>query len=142
MENMNQWVGIDVSKATLDVYIRPMGKAFQVANTEVEISHLVKQLKSYDLNLIVLEATGGLETELVIQLQGALLPVALINPRQGRDFAKATGRLAKTDAIDAQILAHFGEAMKPQVLAIESESARQLSELISRRRQLVTDANC
>ena len=137
MENMNQWVGIDVSKATLDVYIRPMGKAFQVANTEVEISHLVKQLKSYDLNLIVLEATGGLETELVIQLQGALLPVALINPRQGRDFAKATGRLAKTDAIDAQILAHFGEAMKPQVLAIESESARQLSELISRRRQLV-----
>ncbi len=137
MENMNQWVGIDVSKATLDVYIRPMGKAFQLANTEVEISHLVEQLKSYDLNLIVLEATGGLETELVIQLQAALLPVALINPRQGRDFAKATGRFAKTDAIDAQILAHFGEAMKPQVLAIESEGARQLSELISRRRQLV-----
>lgn len=139
MENisLSQWVGIDVSKATLDVYIRPMGKALKVANTEVEISHLIEQLKLYDLNLIVLEATGGLETELVIQLQAALLPVALINPRQGRDFAKATGRLAKTDAIDAQILAHFREAMKPQVLAIESECARQLSELISRRRQLV-----
>jgi transposase len=137
MENIAQWVGIDVSKATLDVYIRPMGKAMKVANTEMEISTLVEQLKSYDLNLIVLEATGGLETELIIQLQAAILPVALINPRQGRDFAKATGRLAKTDAIDAQILAHFGEAMKPQVLAIESESARQLSELISRRRQLV-----
>lgn len=137
MENISQWVGIDVSKATLDVYIRPMGKALKVANTEVEISHLVEQLKSFDLNLIVLEATGGLETELIIQLQAALLPVALINPRQGRDFAKATGRLAKTDAIDAQILAHFGEAMKPQVLAIESETARQLGELISRRRQLV-----
>ncbi|MEA5505927.1 transposase [Halotia wernerae UHCC 0503] len=86
---------------------------------------------------LVLEATGGLETELIIQLQADMLPVALINPRQGRDFAKATGRLAKTDTIDAQILAHFGEAMKPQVLAIESEAARQLSELISRRRQLV-----
>ncbi len=73
----------------------------------------------------------------MIQLQAALLPVALINPRQGRDFAKATGKLAKTDVIDAQILAHFGEAMKPKVLAMESDSARQLSELISRRRQLV-----
>ncbi|MBE9239385.1 MAG: IS110 family transposase [Sphaerospermopsis kisseleviana] len=137
MKNISQWVGIDVSKATLDVYIRPMGKAFQVANTETEIANLVQQLQSYDLNLIVLEATGGLETELIIQLQAALLPVALINPRQGRDFAKATGKLAKTDAIDAQVLAHFGEAMKPEVLAIESEMARQLGELISRRRQLV-----
>ncbi len=138
MENIAQWVGIDVSKATLDVYIRPMGKALNVANTEIEISNLVEQLKSYNLHLIVLEATGGLETELIIQLQAAQLPVALINPRQGRNFAKATGRLAKTDAIDAIILAHFSEAMKPQVLAIESESARQLSELISRRRQLVS----
>lgn len=137
MENIAQWVGIDVSKATLDVDLRPMGKALKVANTESEISTLVEQLKAYNLKLIVLEATGGLETELIIQLQAALLPVALINPRQGRDFAKATGRLAKTDAIDAQILAHFGEAMKPPVLAIESEQAHQLSELISRRRQLV-----
>jgi len=73
----------------------------------------------------------------VIQLQEADLPVALINPRQGRDFAKATGKLAKTDAIDAQILAHFGEAMQPQILAVESEESRQLGDLISRRRQLV-----
>ena len=137
MANISQWVGIDVSKATLDVYIRPIGKALKVANTEGEISQLVEQLKSYEINLIVLEATGGLETELIIQLQEALLPVALINPRQGRDFAKATGKLAKTDAIDAQILAHFGEAMKPQVLAVESEETRQLGELVSRRRQLV-----
>lgn len=137
MANISQWVGIDVSKATLDVYIRPIGKALKVANTPGEISQLVEQLKSYEINLIVLEATGGLETEVIIQLQAALLPVALINPRQGRDFAKATGKLAKTDAIDAQILAHFGEAMKPQVLAVESEETRQLGELISRRRQLV-----
>ncbi|BAB72264.1 IS110 family transposase [Anabaena sp. FACHB-709] len=137
MENISVWVGIDVSKATLDVYIRPIGKALKFANTELEIFNLVEQLKFYDLNLIVLEATGGLETELVIQLQAAMLPVALINPRQGRNFAKATGKLAKTDAIDAQILAHFGEAMKPQVLNIESQASRQLGELISRRRQLV-----
>ncbi|MDZ8240562.1 MAG: transposase [Nostoc sp. ChiQUE01a] len=137
MENISVWVGIDVSKAILDVYIRPIGKALKVANTEVEITDLIEQLKFYNINLIVLEATGGLETELLIKLQAALLPVALINPRQGRDFAKATGKLAKTDTIDAQILAHFGEAMKPQVLAIESEASRQLGELISRRRQLV-----
>jgi transposase len=137
MENKSQWVGIDVSKATLDVYLRPMGKALKITNDEEGIADLVKQLKTVEINLIVLEATGGLETEVIIQLQTALLPVAMINPRQGRDFAKATGRLAKTDAIDAQILAHFGEAMKPAVLEIESESARQLSELVSRRRQLV-----
>jgi len=137
MENIGQWVGIDISKATLDVYLRPLGKTFQVANQETAISGLIEELQTYSLNLIVLEATGGLETELLIQLQAAQLPVALINPRQGRDFAKATGKLAKTDAIDAQVLAHFGEALKPQVLAIESDSARQLKELISRRRQVV-----
>ena len=137
MENISQWVGIDISKATLDVYLRPLGKAMKVANTKEDISKLVETLKSYTVNLIVLEATGGLETELVIQLQAADLPVALINPRQGRDFAKATGKLAKTDAIDAQILAHFGEAMQPQILAVESEESRQLGDLISRRRQLV-----
>ena len=137
MENIGQWVGIDISKATLDVYLRPLGKTFQVANKETAISGLIEELQTYSLNLIVLEATGGLETELLIQLQAAQLPVALINPRQGRDFAKAAGKLAKTDAIDAQVLAHFGEALKPQVVAMESDSARQLKELISRRRQVV-----
>ena len=137
MENIGQWVGIDISKATLDVHLRPLGKTFQVANKETAISGLIEELQTYSLNLIVLEATGGLETELLIQLQAAQLPVALINPRQGRDFAKAAGKLAKTDAIDAQVLAHFGEALKPQVVAMESESVRQLKELISRRRQVV-----
>jgi transposase len=137
MENIGQWVGIDISKATLDVHLRPLGKTFQVANKETAISGLIEELQTYSLNLIVLEATGGLETELLIQLQAAQLPVALINLRQGRDFAKAAGKLAKTDAIDAQVLAHFGEALKPQVVAMESDSARQLKELISRRRQVV-----
>ena len=81
----------------------------------------------------MVEATGGLETELVIQLQEAELPVSLINPRQGRDFAKATGRLAKTDAIDAQTLAHYGEAMKPPFLAASTQESRQLRDLMSRR---------
>jgi len=120
MENISQWVGIDVSQASLDVYIRPLGKAIKVANTEAGISQLVNDLKSYEVNRVVLEATGGLETELIIQLQGAGLPVSLINPRQGRNFAKATGKLAKTDAIDAQILAHFGEAVQPPILAMQS----------------------
>ena len=137
MENIGQWVGIDISKATLDVHLRPLGKTFQVANKETAISGLIEELQTYSLNLIVLEATGGLETELLIQLQAAQLQVALINPRQGRNFAKAAGKLAKTDAIDAQVLAHFGEALKPQVVAMESDSARQLKELISRRRQVV-----
>ncbi|MDZ7962228.1 MAG: hypothetical protein RMY34_30895 [Aulosira sp. DedQUE10] len=79
MENIAQWVGIDVSKATLDVYLRPMGKAMKVANTETEISKLVEQLKLYNLNLIVIEATGGLETELIIQLQASLLPCPCIS---------------------------------------------------------------
>jgi len=137
MDELSQYIGIDVSKARLDIYIRPMGKALKVANTPLEIANLVKEIKSYNINVIVIEATEGLETEAITQFQQACLPVALINPRQGRDFAKATGKLAKTDTIDAQILAHFGEAMKPKVLEIESEDARQLSELISRRRQLV-----
>jgi transposase len=87
MENQSQWVGIDVSKATLDVYFRPLGKAVKIDNNEEGITELVKQLKTVEINLIVLEATGGLETESIIQLQAALLPVAMINPRQGRDFA-------------------------------------------------------
>jgi transposase len=88
---------------------------FQFANTETEIANLVKQLQSDDLNLIVLEATGGLETELIIQLQAALLPVALINPRQGRDFAKATGKLAKTDATLVSDLPELGQLTAKQI---------------------------
>jgi transposase len=116
MEETSQYIGIDVSKATLDVYIRPLGLALKVSNTEAEIALLVEFCQSHNPKLIVLEATGGLEAEAIIQLQAAELPVALINPRQGRDFAKALGYLAKTDAIDAKVLAHFGEAVKPKMI--------------------------
>ena len=128
-----QWVGIDVCQKYLDVYVRPLGNLFQVTNNEVGISKLVQTLKNIEPKLIVLEATGGMEIDAVIKLTEAKLSVAVINPRQARDFAKATGTLAKTDAIDAQLLAHFADAIRPQVRPISDESSRQLEDLVTRR---------
>jgi transposase len=102
-----QWVGIDVCQKYLDVYIRPSDKLFQVTNDEVGINKLVQTLKNIKPELIVLEATGGMEINAAVKLTTAGLAVAVINPRQARDFAKATGQLAKTDAIDAKVLAHL-----------------------------------
>ena len=95
-----QWVGIDVCQKYLDIYVRPQGKLFQETNDEIGISKLVQTLKNIKPELIVLEATGGMEIDAVIKLTEAGLAVAVINPRQARDFAKATRQLAKTDAID------------------------------------------
>lgn len=131
-----QWVGIDVCQKYLDVYIRPSGKLFQVTNDEAGISKLVQTLKNIQPKLIVLEATGGMEIDAVIKLNEAGLAVAIINPRQARDFAKATGQLAKTDAIDARVLAHFADAIRPEVRQISDESSRQLEDLVARRRQI------
>ena len=102
-----QWVGIDVCQKYLDVYIRPSGKFFQETNNKVGIDRLVKTLENIQTELVVIEATGGMEINVAIKLTEAGLAVAVINPRQARDFAKATGQLAKTDAIDARVLAHF-----------------------------------
>jgi transposase len=110
MENNSQWIGIDVSKSTLDVYIRPLNKAEKYANDRAGISQLITEIEQLAVESIVREATGGLERLAIEQLQAVNLPVAMINPRQGRDFAKAKGKLAKTDAIDAQVLAHFADA--------------------------------
>ena len=131
-----QWVGIDVCQKYLDVYLRPSNKLFQVTNNEVGISQLVQTLKKIEPELIVLEATGGMEINATLKLTQAELSVAVINPRQARDFAKATGRLAKTDAIDARVLAHFADAIRPEVRQISDESSRQLEDLVARRRQL------
>ena len=131
-----QWVGIDVCQKYLDVYIRPVGKLFQVTNDENGIAELIKILTEIKPELIVFEATGGMELRAAIELTQAELAVAIINPRQARDFAKATGQLAKTDAIDARILAHFADAIRPQVRAIKDESSRQLQDLVQRRRQI------
>ena len=129
-----QWVGIDVCQKSLDVYIRPSSKLFQVTNDEVGIGKLVQTLKNIQPELIVLEATGDMEIDVTIRLTQAGLAVAVINPRQARDFAKATGQLAKTDTIDAKVLAHFADAIRPEVRQISDESSRQLEDLVARRR--------
>jgi transposase len=134
--NKKQWVGIDVCQKYLDVYIRPSLKLFQVTNDEVGIRGLVQTLKKIQPELIVLEATGGMEIDAAIKLTQAKLAVAVINPRQARDFAKATGQIAKTDAIDAKVLAHFADAIRPEVRQISDESSRQLEDLVARRRQI------
>lgn len=131
-----QWVGIDVCQKSLDVYVRPSSKIFQLENNEIGIAQLVQALTKIEPKLIVLEATGGMEINAAVKLTEAGLAVAIINPRQSRDFAKATGQLAKTDAIDARVLAHFADAIRPEVRPISDESSRQLEDLVARRRQL------
>lgn len=137
MSQTLQFIGIDVSKKQLDVAVRPDGKRWSVAYDEKEVSSLVKRLKDFAPSLIVVEATGGLETPLVSALAAECLPVVVCNPRQVRDFAKATGTLAKTDSIDADVLAHFGEAIRPEIRPLKDEQTQALTDLLVRRRQLV-----
>ena len=136
----SQYVGIDVSKATLDVAIGDE-KPFQVSNSREGLDQLLPRLRSDEVALIVLEATGGLEALCAATLAAAGLPVAVINPRQARDFAKATGRLAKTDAIDAAVIAHFAQAVHPAARPLPDDLSIRLAELMARRRQLVVMIN-
>lgn len=129
-------VGIDVSKASLDGCFRP-GGAFRHANTPAGIAQVVALLRDRAADLVVVEATGGLEVPLVRALQQAAVAVAVVNPRQARDFAKASGRLAKTDTIDAQTLAHYAEAMRPQPRLLPDEQTLVLDALVTRRGQLI-----
>ncbi|HKS38965.1 MAG TPA: IS110 family transposase [Blastocatellia bacterium] len=131
------FVGIDVSKVSLDVSLRPLGQDWSVANSAQGVGSLIDRLKALSPHLIVVEATGGLETIVVSLLTASALPVVVINPRQARDFARATGQLAKTDRIDARLLAHFAEAIRPELRPVSSEQARQLEAILVRRRQLV-----
>jgi transposase len=131
------FVGIDVAKAQLDVCLRPAGTQWSAANTEAGIAALVERLQAVQPELIVLEPTGGYERLLVSALAQAGLPVAVINARQVRDFAKATGQLAKTDALDAQVLAHFAEAVHPTPRALPDEQTQELEAVLERRRQLI-----
>jgi len=131
------FVGIDVSKSQLDIATRPDGTRWSVANSETEIVKVVETLKALSPQVIVIEATGGMEVLLVAALGQASLPVVVVNPRQVRDFAKAVGRLAKTDRIDAGILAHFGEAVKPELRSLKDEETQTLTALVTRRRQVI-----
>ena len=131
------FVGIDVSKAQLDVEFRPTSEKESVANDKAGIKALVKRLAKLQPTLIVLEATGGYERKVAQALVRAELPVVVVNPRQVRDFAKATGKLAKTDRIDAGVLAHFGEAVRPQLRSLPDEVTLELRALTARRRQVI-----
>lgn len=134
---MERFVGIDVSKDSLDVCLDPGGQCLRVAYDEAGITEVLGQLKAFGSALIVMEATGGLELRLASELAGQGLPLAIINPRQARDFAKATGQLAKTDAVDAAVLAAFARAIRPQARPLKEAFVRELDELLTRRRQLV-----
>jgi transposase len=131
------FVGIDVCKDRLDVHCRPAAAAFGVPNTAAGIAELVARLVPLRPALIVLEATGGFEIAVAAELAVADLPVAIVNPRQVHDFAKATGRLAKTDALDADTLALFAERVRPQPRPLPDPAARDFAALLQRRRQLL-----
>jgi transposase len=130
-------IGIDVSKATLDVAVFPTSEQWQVSNDDIGIGPLVERLKALAPDRIVLEATAGYELPVLAALGSAGLPVVAANPRQVRDFARATGRLAKTDALDAQVLAQFAAVVRPTVRPLPDAATRELSALVARRRQLV-----
>ena len=132
------YIGIDVSKAQLDVAVRPSADGWEVSNSEAGIGKLATQLKSLEPTMVLLEASGGLELPLVTTLATADLPVVVVNPRQVRDFARATGKLAKTDALDAAILAHFAEVVQPPVRVLRDAETQALNSLTTRRQQLMT----
>lgn len=137
MEVSSIFIGIDVSKARLDLAMRPSGESDSFSNDEADIKVLVKRLGEMQPALIVLEATGAIERELTGALASAQLPVVVVNPRQVRDFAKATGQLAKTDTIDAMVLARFAEAVRPAVRPLPDKVSLELRALIARRRQII-----
>jgi transposase len=130
-------VGIDVSKDRLDVAVRPSGEAFVVERNAAGLELLVARLKELAPHLVALEATGGFETVATAALAAAKLPVVVVNPAQIRSFAKAIGQRAKTDPIDAAVIAHFAEATKPEVRPLPDEATRLLADLVARRRQII-----
>lgn len=132
-----KYVGIDVAKDRLDVHVRPDGEAFAVPRDHDGLTSLVARLRSLSPQLIVLEATGGFEVTVAAALSSAGLPLAVVNPRQIRDFARAIGRLAKTDALDAEVIAHFAQAVHPEPRPLPDAQAQELAELVARRRQII-----
>jgi len=131
------FIGIDVAKTRLDVAIRPTDRQWQVAYSEKGIQELVEQITELKPTLVLLEASGGLELPMVAALAVSNLPVVVVNPRQVRDFARATGKLAKTDALDAQVLAHFAEAIRPLPRSLPDTETQSLTALVTRRNQVM-----
>jgi transposase len=131
------YVGVDVSKDRLDVHILPQGEAFAVARDGKGLAELVERVQALGPERIAVEATGGFETVVAAALAGASLPVVVVNPAQVRHFAQALGRRAKTDPIDAQMIARFVEATKPEVRELPDQATRLLADLVARRRQII-----
>ena len=131
------YVGIDVAKDQVDVAVRPGGRSWSVQYDEAGVDGLVARLNRLKPAAVITESTGGLELALVAALAAASLPVAVVNPRQVRDFAKSTGQLAKTDRLDAQVLAHFGEAVRPAICPLRDADTRELGAMLARRRQVM-----
>ena len=131
------FIGIDVAKDRLDVHVCPSGDSFSVARDSEGLGRLVERLTGLDPALVVIEATGGFEIAVAAALAAGRLPLAVVNPRQIRDFARATGRLAKTDALDAEAIALFAERIRPEPRPVPDAQARMLAELVARRRQIV-----
>ena len=137
MDRQKTYVGIDVAKAGLDVAVCPTDERWKIPSDEAGVRQLVSRLKTLEPALVLLEASGGLELPLVATLAVEELPVVVVNPRQVRDFARATGRLAKTDTLDAAVLAHFGEAIRPPVRPLRDTETQLLHSLVARRHQLI-----
>jgi len=137
MTSAGIFVGIDVAKAQLDIAIRPSGEYFTAPHDDPGVSGVVQRLCALQPTLVVLEATGGFELDGASALGAAGVPTAVVNPRQVRDFARSTGLLAKTDRLDAQVLAHFGEVLRPAARSLPDAQAQELSAVLLRRRQLV-----
>lgn len=137
MDPSAQYVGIDLSKDHLDLFLTPTGESWGNSNNGEGIEETVTKLKEREVGLVVLEASGGLETPVAGALAAAGLPVVVVNPRQVRDFAKAMGKLAKTDALDAEMLAHFAAAVRPDPRPLPDEETKELMALMARRRQVV-----
>ena len=137
MDKAPTFVGIDVAKHRLDVHLRPSGESFAIDYGEEEVTALIERLVALEPTLVVLEATGGMEVRLAAALAAAGLPVAVVNPRQVRSFARAVSRLAKPDRLDAKAIAHFAEAVRPPVRPLPDEATRHLGALVARRRQLL-----
>jgi len=131
------YVGIDVSKDRLDVHVRPSREAFVVTRDGKGLEELIERLQALSPRLIAIEATGGFETIAAAAIAGATLPLAIVNPAQVRHFAQAVGKRAKTDPIDAEVIARFAEAVKPEPRPLPDEQARLLAELVARRRQII-----
>ncbi len=137
MQEELRYAGIDVAQEWLDVAVHGVGQPWRVTPDEAGLAQIIRTLRQQGVHLVVLEATGGLEVPIAASLSAAGIPVAVVNPRQVRDFARSLGKLAKTDRLDAQMLAHFGAATQPAPRPLPDEQAREMEALVARRRQVL-----